>query len=201
MAAKKMATVAPFDNPVVKRKQALQAKLHFGRFNIVAMRLLEEMQRIYPTDIAIGAIATEMSKIIKDKSKYKIGALVFFREIRKQVKREDGSDCQYIDLLAEHSDYAFNDPIPVTTLNGLGLASKWKTMSAELKEGIWVYVDELIGESAEALFCSSKATHEMNQLSQAVMEAGMSGHGGSPRELVSDPRVRETALSFVSTVS
>jgi hypothetical protein len=195
-----LSKLSPFDDPKVQRKQKVTARASFLAFNAVATRLLSDMARIYPTDATIRLLSKEMEKIAADKSKLKMGALVFFREIRKPAAREDGSACQYIDLLAAHSPNAFNEPIPVSVLQGAGLASKWKDMEPELRDAMWTYVDRLVHLSAQAVFSSSNATEEMNTLSRAVVTAAMVGHGNTPQELMSNPGVQSAASKFVNTV-
>lgn len=191
---------APFDNPEVKRKQKITATASFKAFNAVARRLLEDLKRIYPTDATIRLLSTEMDKITNDKSKMKIGALNFFKEIRKPATRSDGTDCQYVDLLAEHSDDAYREPIPVLILQGIGLATKWKAMEPAMRNALWEYVDRLIRLSAQAVFSGSHAVSEMNKLSRAVVTAAMSGHGDSPQELIENVLVQKAANEFIDSV-
>jgi hypothetical protein len=192
--------LAPFDDPKVQRKQRVTAKASFMAFNAVAARLLSDMARIYPTDSTIRLFANEIEKITADKSKMKVGALVFFREIRKPATREDGSACQYIDLLVAHSPRAFAEPIPVAILSGTGMASKWDKMGPELQAAMWEYVDRLVKLSAQAVFSSSTATEEMNSLSRAVVTAAMAGRGNTPQDLMGNAGVQSAAARFVSTV-
>jgi hypothetical protein len=195
-----LSKLSPFDDPKVQRKQKVTARASFLAFNAVAARLLSDLARIYPMDATVRLLSKEVEKIATDKSKMKMGALVFFREIRKPAAREDGSACQYIDLLAAHSPGAFVDPIPVTVLQGAGLAAKWKEMEPEFREAMWAYVDRLVHLSAQAVFSSSKATDEMNSLSRAVITAAMAGHGNTPQDLMSNPGVHNAAAKFVNTV-
>lgn len=200
-AAPNLSALSPFNDPRVQRRQKVTARASFSAFNAVATRLLGDMARIYPTDATVRFLASEMAKISADKSKVRLGALLFFREIRKPVTRDDGSECQYIDLLVSHSPKAFDSPIPVAILQAAGFSSKWKDMDAEFKEAIWEYVDRLVHLSAQAVFSSSQATEEMNALSRAVVSAAIAGHGSSPHELMSDSQVQTAASKFVSTVS
>lgn len=192
--------LSPFDDPKVQRKQKITARASFAAFNAVASRLLSDLARIYPTDATVRLLSKEMEKIAADKTKTKIGALAFFREIRKPAVKADGSACQYIDLLVAHQESAFDDPIPVMVLQGAGLADKWKDMEPEFKEAMWAYVDRLVHLGAQAVFSSSHATNEMNQLSRAVVSAACAGQGNSPQELVNNASVQAAAAKFVSTV-
>lgn len=191
---------SPFDDPMVQRKQRVVAKASFMAFNSLAIRLLNELARIYPTDTVVRLLSKEMEKIVADKSKYKVGALVFFRDIRAEVVKEDGTRCQFADLLAAHSADAFKDPIPVKILQEAGISAKWAKMEPELQAAMWEYIDRLVNLSAQAVFSSSKAKEEMNALSRAVMTAAMVGKGNSPQELLSNPNVQAAAGNFVSTV-
>ena len=196
-----MDKLAPFDDPRIQQKQKITANASFNAFNAVATRLLSDLARIYPTDSTIRLLATELCKLAANKSRYKTGALVFFREIRKPSQRVDGSACFYMDLLAAHADYAFTvDPIPVTVLQTAGLSEKWKEMSPELKQGIWEFVDRLIHLSAQAVICSSTATAEMNSLSRAIVGATVAGHGDTPQALMDDSAVKIAADAFVDSI-
>lgn len=195
-----MINISPFNNPGVIRKQKVMASASFKSFNAVASRLMAELSRIYPNDAFVKIISNELSRIEKDKRSVRTGATLFFQEIRKQARRRDGSVCQYVDLLSEHSDDAFAKPIPVDILDKTGLSEKWAKMDVELKNAFWEYVDRLVHLSAQAVFSNSSAKDEMNELSRAVVGAAISGQCPTPQDLVSDPKVREAADKFVDTV-
>jgi hypothetical protein len=185
----------------MKRKKKITASASFKAFNAVTNRLLGDLTRIYPDDIAMRLIITELSRVVSDPKNTKLAALMFFREIRRASHRADGSPCMYIDLLAEHSDIAFLSATPVVTvLDGIGMQTKWSSMGPELKDAIWKYIDRLVHLSAQAVFSSSNATDEMNDLSRAVIGAAVTGHGRSPAELAEDPKVRVAAEKFVDTI-
>jgi hypothetical protein len=195
-----LANISPFDDPGMKRKKKITAIASFKAFNVVTTRLLGDLSRIYPDDLAMRLVTAELTKVVSDPKNTKLAALMFFKEIRKGFNRADGSPCMYLDLLAEHSDAAFTGASPVTVLDGIGMQSKWSSMEPELKDAIWAYIDRLIHLSAQAVFSSSNATNEMNALSRAVVGAAVTGHGNSPTELVEDPKVRAAAEKFVDTI-
>lgn len=199
-AAIDIANISPFDDPRVKRRQKIQASASFKAFNAVAHRLLGDLARIYPQDATVRLLSTELGKICADKARAKTAALAFFREVRKPAKKADGGDCQYVDLLANHSEEAFREPIPVTVLHMAGISDKWSTMPEEMRDAIWEYVDRLIRLSAQAVFSSSGAVEEMNKLGRAVVGAAASGRGITPQDLVADESVRVAADEFVTSI-
>lgn len=195
-----IANLSPFDDPQVQRRQKVTASASFKAFNSVAHRLLADLARIYPQDATVRLLSGELVKVAADKSKTKIGALAFFREVRKPAKREDGSECQYVDLLVSHSEQAFVDPIPVQVLSATGIAEKWKTMSPELRAALWEYVDRLVRLSAQAVFSSSTSVDEMNKLARSVIGATTSGRAKSAADLAKDEKVVAAANEFVDSI-
>jgi hypothetical protein len=194
--------ISPFDDPAIVKRQKITASASFKAFNVVANRLLEELTRIYPKDVFIRFVSEELKKVStsKNNAQHKAGALFFFHEIRTPTQREDGSACQYVDLLVAHSEHAFDDPIPVFILQNAKMSEKWKAMPPDLKVGIWQYIDRLTHLSAQAVFSSSRSTVEMNELSRAVVRAAMDGTGNSPQDIVNNLTVQKAAEKFVNTI-
>ena len=192
--------LSPFDDHRIRQKQKITASASFKAFNSVATRLLGELSRIFPEDVCIRTVSTELQKISTDRKMTKVGASAFFREIRNPSQRDDGSACQYVDLLVAHSDRAFAEPIPVGILQESRFADKWKDMSPELRNALWEYLDRLVHLSAQAMFSNSTATDEMNRLSRAVVGASMAGQGKSAVELSGDPGVQKAADDLICRI-
>lgn len=191
---------SPFNDPQVKKHQKITARASFKAFNSVAKIFLEQMTKLYPTDKILRTIKNKFDEMTADTSKLKVPSLAFFREIRNKTVNKKGEACEYVDLLVAHDEKAFEDPIPVSVLNGAGLSSKWKDMSEELRGGIWEYMDRLVRLSTQAVFSNSNSVGEMNELSRAVILAAASGKAQSPKDLVEDPRVHQAADKFVETI-
>jgi len=192
---------SPFSDPQVRRKQQITAKASFKAFNAVAKILLEGLKRLFPNDAVLRLISKEFMDMIDPEKKppqIKTPALNFFREMRKPFKDASGEDCQYIDLLAKHDEFAFKDS-PVVMLRGINMAGKWKIMSEAERVWCWEYLDKLIHLSAQAVYSSSHAVEEMNALSRSVVVAATSGKN-TPEQMVSDPRVKSAASAFVDTI-
>jgi len=192
---------SPFNDPQVRRKQQITARASFKAFNAVAKIMIEGLKRLFPNDATLRLISNEFLEMINPEKRppqIKTPALNFFREMRKPYKDAKGEACDYIDLLAKHDDFAFEDP-PVLMLKGMGMSGKWKIMTEAERKWCWEYLDQLIHLSAQAMYSSSRSVEEMNELSRSVVHAAMSGKN-SPEQMVSDPKVKEAATAFVNTI-
>ena len=192
---------SPFSDPQVRRKQQITARASFKAFNSVAKIFLEGLRRLFPNDAVLRLITQEFTGLIDPERRppqIKTPALNFFREMRKKITLPDETVCDYIDVLARHDEYAFENP-PVAMLRGIDMSAKWKAMSEDEKEWCWEYLDKLIHLSTQARYSSSNAVEEMNTLSRSVVGAAIAGKN-TPEEMVSDPKVKEAALSFIKTI-
>lgn len=195
------ANFSPFSDPQVRRKQQITARASFKAFNAVAKVMLEGLKKLYPSDPTLRLISNEFAEMIDPERKplqIKTPALNFFREMRKPYRNSSGEECQYIELLAKHDEFAFEDP-PVSILKGMRMSSKWKTMSEQEKAWCWEYLDRLIQLSAQAVYNGSSAVDEMNALSRTVVTAALAGKS-TPEQMVEDPSVKEAASAFVDTI-
>ena len=191
--------MSPFDDPNVKRHQRTVANAAFKAFNAVANRLLVELGRIYPNDAIIRFFSKELAEMTADKTKTKIPALNFFREVRKPAVNTKGENVQYVDLLVTRDEMAFQEPIPVTVLRSAGLAAKYRDMNPEVREILWSYVERLVGLSLKAVINGSENTEEMNRLTRAVKDSIVSGKKDLS-DIVADPAVQQTAIKLVDSI-
>ena len=190
---------SPFDDPSVRSKQRITARASYKAFNCVANRLVSDLLRLFPTDATLRFIVSEFSKLAEDKTKFQIPARTFFREIRKDKELGEGKTRQFVDLLVEHDESAFDEPVPVMIISGIGLGKKWKTMDDETKQGVWQYVDRLVHLSAQAVFSGSSNFMEKNELSRAIVNAAISGKT-APEQIATDPLVVKNANTFVDSL-
>ena len=190
---------SPFNDPTIRRKQQVTASASFKAFNAVCQRLLVDLSRIFPGDATLRFIVGEFDTLSKDKQKYKVPALSFFREIRKPKKMADGTDVPFVDLLVNKDERAFKEPIPIFMLAGIGLHTKWAGMDEPLRRAVWEYVGRLVHLSAQAVFSSSRNIEEMNKLSRSIVSAAMTGKTG-PEELLMDQTVVADAEKFVESI-
>jgi len=196
-----MAEIKPFTNTGCRRKLDQTSRIAAKAFNVVAEKLMRELARMYPTDAVLKLIWEGLTKYKNDPAKFNVPSLNFFREIRKKMQTPDGKTVSYVDLLAAHDPLAFNDPIPVSVLQGAGLANKWKCMGAAQRNDLWQYVDKLIELSAKSVFSGKNQAEFMDDLSSAVMDAMTSAPPGKQVNLESvvlDPVVQERARTLIS---
>lgn len=196
------ADFSPFSNPAARRKQETMARVSYKAFNSVAGLLLKDLSRIFPSDATLRLISGKFGEVCDDKAKYTVPAGAFFGELRKKTVRvdpESGRELEYIDLLVRHDEKAFEDPIPVAMLQGIGLAKKWNSMDPELRQAVWVYVDKLVKLSSQAVMYNSHAFDQKNALGRAAINAALAGHT-SEAALASDPAVSACAQEFVDSL-
>ena len=191
---------SPFDDPNVKRQQKAIANASFKAFNAVANRLLVELARVYPGDSIVRFFSKELAELTADKSKTRVPALNFFREVRKPAVNSKGEQVQYVDLLMARDEQAFVEPIPVMVLRSAGIASKYKEMNEEVREILWSYIERLVGLSLKAVISSSENSEDMNRISRAVRNSMASGKK-ELSEIVADPTVQKTAATFMDSIN
>lgn len=193
------ASFSPFDDPAVRRQQRAIANLSYKTFNSVAAKLLDELIKMYPTDAIVRFLTKELKEMVADKAKVHLPALNYFKEIRKEARRADGTACEYVDLLMAKDPQAFEDPVPVLILKTCGMADKYRAMAPEVREALWEYVTRLTQLSVKAVLSSSDNVAEMNRLSRAVATAVSAGKTDFA-DIAQDPAVQQTATQFVQSV-
>jgi hypothetical protein len=197
---KDISSFSPFDDPFVKKQQRTIANASFKAFNAVANALLVELVKMYPTDSVVRFFSKELAELTSDKTKTRVPALNFFREVRKPAVNSRGEQVQYVDLLLARDEQAFVEPIPVMVLRSSGIASKFKNMTPEVQASLWSYVERLVTLSLKAVLSSNGSPEELNKLSRAVILSAASGNKDMA-EVASDPAVQESASRLVGSIN
>lgn len=197
-----MEEFAPYSDPKVQAHQRATANASFKAFNAISNVLLKTLSTKYPGDFLITFFQKELDKLTSDKTKLKVPALNFFKEIRSITKFQDeaGNYLQYADLLANKDPRAMEEPIPIPILNATGIAKKFEAMPQADQDMVWDYLQRMVKTAVTGVLASESDIGTSNELGRAVVKAAMTGKK-TVAEIASDPAVNKVAQQITTQIA